>query len=379
MSTAMFETFGVLPYDIATSMAGRTDPTISTVLSWCATMCYWVGFLRGWYIMPVFVCTFMYRYATTFKRAFRYSVRFNILWYVAALIIIVIGLAALMALHLFNLKNLVSLCISLTNSYGTILVILGLGNATVELPRQWFKMASPERKLRTLLNRLNLMADRSAEASVDSRECVELCYRCRQTMNPELEAEVLPVFSPRLAKLEEQCHHRVLPSHLYTRKPNPSITELIRKDYSTAPLEDVETVMSWADDCLTAMDEFYYDVNLVTGECEDAMRLFISYKSGAILPKVRSFFMYVVWIILIVANLMICWGELTLALQWEEWGPFYFLGHLGMSTFVQMIFILTPIITYLVFLGGWAMTWVHAGKQFYRLDRKSTRLNSSHS
>jgi hypothetical protein len=376
MMTAMFETFGVLPYDISTSMTGRTDPSISSILSGCANGCYWVGFLMGWFIMPLFVCTFMYRYATSFKRAFYYSLRYNIVWYIIAGIICGGGLIALIALKLFNLRNLVSLCISLTNSYGTLLVVMGLGNAIIEMPRQLFKFASPTRKLRTLLNRLNMIADCSAEASVNAKECVDVCYRCRQTMNPEFQDEVLPVFTPRLTKLEEQCHNRVLPSHLYERKPNPKLTELANKNYSAAPIDDFETVMYWADDCLTAMDEFYFDVDAVATECEASMRLFIADKSGDFKPRVRSLLMYALWGVLVFFNLCICWGELTLVIGHVEYGPFHFLGHLDLGSFSLMMFVVTPVILYVVFLGAWAMTWVHAGKQFYRFVPHHTNENT---
>jgi hypothetical protein len=394
MGITFFQTFGIFPYDITTALTNTTTPAMQNVIWWCAQSNYWCGFAMGWVIMPVFVITFQYRYAITWARSFYYSIRFNIIWYLVAGAVCLAGLIALLVQQLKagkrpGLTDLVHLCIALTNGYGMILLMSGLGHGLVEFPRQMWKMADPGRKLRTLLDWLNMFAENSGQGSVNGRAVLEACNQARATMSTQVREVIMPHLEWRQTRIEEQCRIRTLPESFYRMNPDDSFTEWSTKDFGQSTVEDLENLLAKCDDVITQMDDHYWMVDAKITEAVCTMRWLIDWTNGKFLARLRSFGRYLGAMAVIIIHLVIAWWEVMLMpsfldkWKWTIWyGPWYILvnnwAKPNLSPSVFMLFVITPIISYMVFVGGWITSYLWLGRQFYRFVPHHTNENTAY-
>jgi hypothetical protein len=378
MGITYFQSFGVFPYDIATTITGHnTTAAVTDTVYWLATADYWGGFFMGWWWMPLFVFTHQYRYGTTWRKSFWYSLRFNIIWYLVAGVICGAGLLMIIIRDGFHLDSIVALCIALCNGYGLILLMSALGHGLIELPRQIWKMSSPERKLKTCLDWLNLDAEASAQASVNGLALIDACNQARRTMSPKVSEEILPCLEPRQVQLEEQSRLQSLPVRWYNVKPEEVYTAGANIDYGPLTVEDLELkILALCDEINSQMEDYYWDVDYWISEAEKTMRWMVEWHEGKVLARLKTYVRYVLVAFLVILHGVICWGEVclipTFKKEWEwmiEYGPWYILCSYVKENWdpvLIMVGFVIPIIGYFIFLGSWLSTYLHMGKQFYR-------------
>ena len=375
--STMVQLFGVLPYDIELSLDGDKPAIVATVMNIVVRVCYWSGFMLAWFIMPFFVCAFMYRYAITKARAYWFSIRYNILWYVAAAIWCTFWLIIMIVTSGFQLKNLQPFCIAMTNAYGLTLLVFFLGHGLVELPRQILKSADPIKRLKTLLNALNVYAEESAQAFVNAECAVEGCLQLRDTLDPKLTSLIMGPLEKRQDDLQEQRRWRRLPEFYYDMKsPEKAYAGMPRQSFRDAKVTEVENFLYLCDDCVNSLDEFNFDIEASVNEAEQAMKDAISYSKKECKAYMKRMWKTGLGIFVILFNTVICWGEVALMIGKPEYGPFYLLSHLKLDSMIVMLCITAPVISYMVFVGGWSVTKMRLGKKFYRFVPHHTNENS---
>ena len=376
--STLVQLFGVLPYDITLSLDGNKPEIVAKVMNIVVRACYWTGFFMAWFIMPFFVCAFIYRYAITKARAYWLSMRYNFLWYVAASIFCTTVLLIMVFTSGFNLiRDFQPFCIAMTNAYGLTLLVFFFGHGLVELPRQLLKAANPVTRLKSLLNALNVYGEECAQATVNADCAMDGCIRLQEQLDPSLRPLINGPLEKRQRDLENQTRIQILPDRFSRMKsPEKAYAEMRRQDFTGAKVPEIENFLYLCDDCVNSLDEFGYDIEATSAEVEQAIKDVISYSNKECKAYMKRALKTGLGILVILFNTVICWGEVALMVGKQEYGPFYLLSHLNVDPLVIMLAVTTPVISYMVFVGGWSVTRMRLGKKFYRFVPHHTNENS---
>lgn len=110
---------------------------------------FWTTFVLAWVVTPLMM---EYWAAGDFdpKHRFRTSLRVNLKFYLALLVVFAVIIVAILVGKHFSLSKLVAYLIAAANSWGLLLIVMLLGYGVVDVPRSLWQRSKPEEELNKL-------------------------------------------------------------------------------------------------------------------------------------------------------------------------------------------------------------------------------------
>jgi len=354
------QTFALLPIDASNCIFGTTDSKEHSIYL-ALTILYWVSWFLGWIITPVVTSVYTYSFGFTWKSRIWYAIRYNILWYVWAAVIIALGVFALMLSGKLKASNLIPMVMAMSNAYGLLLLCLLLGFGFVELPRTLWKLA--DSNILTSMHILNIEneANEVAKAITDGRVLLNAFDNSTTSVIRQYKDIYMENMTPRYNKLRNLLEDSVFHNENIGRNLEPSkVAKRVQKlNFSKAYESDLEKFLKDADEIIIKLNTSKQFLISSADEAEKGLMITNS-KSKRIS---RLVLMRILAIFIGILCLASFWGEITIMFK-PEWSLFNLLSHLKLPKWVHELCITAPIILFLVFVGSWSLTKVHVGDYF---------------
>lgn len=130
---------------LAPLSSNGNDASLAWSLLWYIP--YWVTFVLAWVVAPVWQAAETSG-GFTLREQIVLGITANLKWYAATVIVIAAVVVILVLTHSLTFTGLPDLAVSLSNTYGLLLVLLLAGHGLVELPRKLWRKADPSLQLK---------------------------------------------------------------------------------------------------------------------------------------------------------------------------------------------------------------------------------------
>lgn len=141
-----FFTIIFLPLDIALA-SDETYNNEKLTTFWKSV--YWITFFLSWIILPLILEFYNSGRITVFERIID-SLKRNLKFYAIISTIVIIGLCLIIAISNINIYNLGSLLISLSNTYGIIIIMILISDGFIEFPKFFWNYCDFEHRIKLL-------------------------------------------------------------------------------------------------------------------------------------------------------------------------------------------------------------------------------------
>ena len=354
------QTFALLPIDASNCIFGTTASKEHS-LYLCLTSLYWISWFFGWIITPVVTSVYTYSFGFTWKSRIWYSIRYNILWYVWAAVIIVVGVFALMISGKLKGSNLIPMVMAMSNAYGLLLLCLLLGYGFVELPRTLWKLADAKKLVSMHILNIENEADEVAKSLTDGRILLDRFEDSMSSVLRQYKDIYLENMMPRHDKLKDLLEKNIFHNENICRNLEPSKTakRVQNFNFSKAYTDDLESFLKDADEIIVRLATAQQFIISSADGAEKGLMICNSKAKSTM----RLIFMRILAVIVGLLCIVSFWGEATIMFK-PKWSVFHILSHLHVPKWVHELCITAPIILFLVCVGSWSLTKVHVGDYF---------------
>lgn len=367
----IFMSFGLLPYDISNSLFGPDDYD-NRLLKLIITCFYWGTWILGWGLTPVFCCVYTYKYALTPCRRVWYSIRYNLIWYAIAFCVGFIFLMIFIARTGITFNNLVALGYAMCNAYGLCLVVFLLGHGLIALPRSIWRKGDPMNRINFLLDNLNSTANEVADATVNGQLALRAMNSLSFKLQKFYEDLIRPNLTPRIQQLTDLLDQRELPEDMYNKiKPNKKYVQLLDVDWSSATQYDIEDLFYYVDWKITSLDETKFAMNYYAAELSIAIKESIRMRTQKAYSIIRTIAFRVLSLFLFALTFIYIWGDVTLIFKKPKWNLYYYLTRINVPTYINQLFVTTPIVSYLLWAGAWSCHLMKCGTMYRFIPHKT--------
>lgn len=359
---------GVLPYDISTCLFGNTGNN-GSALKTSLEVLYWISFVLSWVINPLIVSYLSYSNTISLKHRIWMTVRENLIFYAIVLGLAGIGIIILIASNKLTISSIFPLAIALANGYGLLLLCLCLGYAFISLPRDLWLMASPSFSYIYSLNEISKEAKRAARTIADGDAVLLIANRARSRLNGLSLDMFMQKGIQRIDKLNLVKGSLPIPeTYFVTETKNKKIKKFDKFDWkycSTGKLEDFLSIMD------TTIESIVQSSSFLDYSGKTALRALKRYQNQSIMSKIL---LRIFAVILGIINAICFWSEICLMFK-NKLSLFYQLSHVNMKQSISIIFVSTPILTYLLVIGSWSLMKFKLGS-FYKFIVSATSANT---
>lgn len=360
---------GILPYDISRCLFGKLY-VHSKELHLLLDVLYWISFVLTWVVNPLLVSFLRYPYSIGIKQRLWLTVKENLIFWGSILGVVVVGVTILLATHKMTVSNLFPLAISLANGYGLLVLCLTLGYGFVALPRKIWKEANPASSYLYCLQDISMQTSNCAKNVADGKELLKLCDVAREKFVGNTKEVWQRKGEKRVDRLQRLINEMPIPElSKDTESKNRKIKKLKKAKWETySPLKLQGFLELLEDVCQSIEFTSFY----VTDASKTALFKLRLYNSTLSIPLV--ILKRIGAVILFGMNLCCLWGEITLIFN-NKYSFFYMVSHVSIPQTVNIIFITTPILAYMMFVGSWSLRHLRIGS-FFRFIPGSTNSNT---
>lgn len=360
---------GILPYDISRCLFGKIA-TNSKELHLLLDILYWTSFVLTWVINPLLVSYLRYPYSLSIKRRIWLTIRENLIFWGTILTVVIVGLIILFATNDMKFSNILPLAISLANGYGLLILCFALGYGFIEMPRTIWKEANPAS---AYLYCLQDISRQTTVCSTTVADCDALLVLCRNGKN-SLRGENKQIWEqrcePKMNRLAEVEQTLPIPERCKRGESKSKKIQKLRKlNWSVLTSSQIEDILEMLEDITQQIESTSSYVSDAAKTALSSLRLY-NHKLNVPLVILKRIFAVVLFIV----NLCCLWSEITLMFN-TKFSLFYMLSHIKIPQIISIVFISTPILAYLMFIGSWVLRHFRIGS-FYRFIVGHTNSNS---
>lgn len=360
---------GILPYDISRCLFGKVA-TNSKEFHIILEVLYWTSFVLTWVINPLLVSYLRYPYSISFKRRIWLTIRENLIFWGIILTVVVIGIVILIITHDMKISNIFPLAISLANGYGLLVLCFALGYGFIQMPRSIWQRANPAS---VYLYSLQDISQQTSVCSSTVADCDALLVLCQNGKN-SLRGEQKEIWEqkgePKMNHLAEVESTLPIPERCKSgESKNKKIQKLRKLDWSTMTKSQLEDVLEILEDITQNIESTSSYVSDAAKTALYSLRLYNHKLSLPLVILKRAFAIF-----LFICNICCIWSEITLMFN-IKLSLFYKLSHLKIPQIINIVFISTPILAYLMFIGSWTLRHFRIGS-FFRFIVGHTNSNT---
>ena len=367
---------GMLPYDISLTLFGSTK-IANEIVYYILSILYWVSFVLVWVIVPVAVSYVSYGYALSLKHRIWMIIRENLIFYgiiggVAGLFFIV-----MVATGRLSISSIPGIVVALGNGYGLIMFCLVFGYAFVQFPTILWHNSDPGTKYKRMVNKAFKETKSCAKIVADTDVLIEEFDRMKSTIKGIDSVTYIDLGKPRVKEMQLLKSQIPIPDRYYSAIcTNKKILKLKEIDWKNMNYKEiqVEDFFGMMDHSILALKECIYYIEKVVENAKDAI---VAYEESINSLKSKSkTYLKRLGVLIILAWIGVCYyNEFALIFGREDISIYYILSRFKMPTIVGQLFITFPILTFLVFLGGWGLQEMRIGS-FYRFIPGFTNGNT---
>lgn len=359
---------GVLPYDISTCLFGNSDSGLSALKSSLEAL-YWISFVLSWVVNPLVVSYLSYSDSISVKHRIWMTIRENLIFYAVVLGLAGVGIIILIASKKMEVSSIFPLAIALANGYGLLLLCLCLGYAFVAIPRNLWQMANPSFSYIYSLNEISKEAKRAARTVADGEAVLMLAERARSNLRGFALDMFMEKGIPRIDELNLVKGSLPIPETYFVSEcKNKKIKKFEKMDWKYCTMSKLEDFLSIMDTTIVSIKESSGFLNYSGKTALTSLRRFHRESHGIkILFRVLA-------VILGIINAICFWSEICLMFK-NKLSLFYQLSHVNMKQSISILFVSTPILTYLLVIGCWSLMRFKLGS-FYKFIVSSTSANT---
>lgn len=360
---------GILPYDISRCLFGKLYAH-SKELHFLLEALYWISFVLTWVINPLLVSYLRYPYSIGLKQRIWLTIRENLIFWGVILGVVVVGVTILLATGKMTFSNLFPLAISLANGYGLLVLCIALGYGFVDLPRTIWRKANPATAYLYCLQDICLQTTNCASTVADGKALLVHCRDARRKLRGDAKEVWERKGEKRVARLTKLVNEMPIPELSQQKETkNRKIKKLKGTQWEKYSALKLEGFLELLEDACQGIE---YTSSYVSDASKTALNKLKLYNHALNIPLVllKRF----VAILLLGLNFCCLWGEITLIFN-NKYSIFYIISHLSIPQAVNIIFISTPLLAYLMFVGSWSLRYLHIGS-FFRFIVGHTNSNT---
>jgi hypothetical protein len=361
----------VLPVD-ATNAISQGVAYSSAVIDWCGFVIYWLLVFMVWVAMPLLFAAGLYRRSAN---PFMSLVRRNYGWFILCFVCWLICVVVVAATHSsFSWRNFIDSAITASHLIGMVYLCAFLGHSLFELPRQAFICANPKRRLKVLLNSLNILAEETSQSTRNGWAVLQACRRlCELTSHTRLNEGVARRAEERAAELDRLTRIHSLPRFFYeSSKPTEPYNGLERRDMRHADSASLEEFLYMCDCCVRELESGYRNIGAMVDGIEPTMEMFVHHSKGRSFAKSDKILRYVLAGGITTMSVLICWAQASLIFGASRYGSCYILAYLAVAPWIRQILILLPLVAFIMYVSGWSLTKMKMGRRCYRFAPHGT-------
>lgn len=360
---------GILPYDISRCLFGKVA-TNSKELHLLLDILYWTSFVLTWAINPILVSYLRYPYSISIKRRIWLTIRENLIFWGTALALIVVGLTILLVTNHLTFSNIFPLAISLANGYGLLVLCLTLGYGFIGIPRTIWQEANPASAYLYCLQDISQQTTFCSSTVADCDAILVLCRSGKDSLRGEQKEIWEQKVEPRLNHLAEVEQSLPIPERCKRgESKNKKIQNLRKLNWATMTHSQIEDVLALIEDIIQNIES---TSSYVSDAAKTALNKLRLYNHKLSIPLVILKRVFAIFLLLI--NLCCLWSEITLMFN-TKYSLFYMLSHLKIPQIINIVFISTPILSYLMIVGSWTLRHFRIGS-FFRFIVGHTNSNT---
>lgn len=360
---------GILPYDISRCLFGKLSRH-SKFLHITLEILYWISFVLTWVINPLLVSFLRYPYSIGLKQRLWLTVRENLIFWGSILAVVIVGVTILLATHQMTFSNLFPLAISLANGYGLLVLCLSLGYGFIDLPRTIWRKANPATAYLYCLQDICVQVSSCASTVADGKVLLIHCRDARKKLKGDAKEIWERKGEKRVVRLRNLIDGMPIPELAQQKETkNRKIKKLQGtkwEEYSALKLQGF----------LELLEDVCQSIEYTSSYVTDASNIALSklklynHKLSAPLVLLKRF----VAILILGLNFCCVWGEVTLIFN-NKFSIFYIISHVSIPQVINIIFISTPVLAYMMFIGSWSLRHFRIGS-FFRFIVGHTNSNT---
>jgi len=361
----------LLPYDVSLFLF-KSDSVRSQRLYELLSILYWSTWVLGWIVMPTIVSIYTFHFALTMKSRIWYAIKYNIMWYVWAIVFVLIGVVIMSSSKKFKVSDLIPLTIALSNAYGILLFCLLLGHGLVAFPRKMWNTADPaiqlRMRLRDLEEEVNSYADSLKNARIVERVCNRVINTAANAQNSirETYREIFKEnINPRLEKVQQILSHNLIKSEILNRDSTTEspYLELESIKWDQIYEHEIEEFLQKVDSVFDALNQSHCFMVYTAEKAEEALNSMKTLADGNCFTSTKVKLQRLMAIIFGVLSALCLWGEIALIFK-PSYSLFHWLSHLRIGSFSNQLLVTGPVIVFLFYVGSWSLTRVRLWSYF---------------
>ncbi|KAK8863765.1 LMBR1 domain-containing protein 2 [Tritrichomonas musculus] len=360
---------GILPYDISRCLFGKIA-TNSKELHLVLDILYWTSFVLTWAINPLLVSYLRYPYSIGIKRRIWLTIRENLIFWGLILAAVFVGVIILFITNLMTISNILPLAISLANGYGLLVLCVTLGYGFIQMPRTIWQKANPASAYLYCLQDISQQTSVCSTTVADCDALLVLCQNGKDLLRGEKKKIWNDKGEPKLNHLIEIKQSLPIPERCKQGESKNKKIKKLRKlewaNFTHSQLEDVFELLEDITQNIEATSSYVSDAS------KKALRYLRLYNHKLNIPLVILKRIFAIIVLLV--NLCCLWSEITLMFN-IKLSLFYMLSHLQIPQIINIVFISTPILAYLMFVGSWTLRHFRIGS-FFRFIVGHTNSNT---
>lgn len=360
---------GILPYDISRCLFGKLYAH-SKELHFTLEALYWISFVLTWVINPLLVSFLRYPYSIGLKQRLWLTVRENLIFWGTVAGVVIVGVTILLATRQMTFSNLFPLAISLANGYGLLVLCVALGYGFIDLPRTIWRKANPATAYLYCLQDICLQTTNCASTVADGKALLSLCKDARRKLKGEAKDVWDRKGEKRVDRLTRLVNEMPIPELSQQKETkNRKIKKLKGTKWEQYSALKLENFLEILEDTCQGIE---YTSSYVSDASKTALSKLKLYNHALNIPLVllKRFLA----IIIFGLNLCLLWGELTLIFN-NKYSILYVISHVSIPQVINIIFISTPVLAYLMFVGSWSLRFLRIGS-FFRFIVGHTNSNT---
>lgn len=352
----------LVPYDVSLSI-GIDEPIDHSALETSMEMFYWLTCILSYIILPVAVSYSTYPKNISHKHRIKMAIQSNFRFYIVCGVALLFGMIFLLIKKTLTFSLIKPLIISLINGYGLFLMCILMGHGYVALPRTLWKQADPKVRYKYFISRIGEENKVLNKAVANGRRLLEVLFKVGEQTTGIIHERFDHEGRARETVLSRLTF--TLPVELDGTVCDNKIELLNQINWNIASTSQLEELFCVVDSTSDSIDQANRYITYLSNE---------AYKSYTETNKVWFYLNRMLAVLAFIVSGISIWSELTLMIE-PEFSPYYIIVRSNVSPYTLILFILAPILLYLLFIGSWSLTRFKVGS-FFRFIEAGTSLQT---